>query len=754
MVPPESSGHFVLRRNVDRQEQFAAPGNPDRTKGRDTMRMRYLACPLAAVIALAAAGPSRADLQKAQDDRAIVAGTTTSVLVDVLANDGELGPGLRILKVFKPAHGSVSVENGRVRYTPTRGFTGSDSFRYMAQAEKSQPGQATVNVEVGPGGVAMQLRGQVTDSPIPGAVVTVSVGGFDFKTVADANGNYVLDIAALQGDAFVTLTATGESSSGVPITFYSLVGEIVRLNAASGSDGVLTRDEFNQLNVTNLSTAQYSLLTSANGGTPPDSDQELLPLAQNIDLDKMLELAAIIKLVVDGGVALPAGSTDLLDLISDPAAVADFKADLAPGQLDLAIDAVSEDPNLVPDFRPGAIPASYTLISASAPGTIRVGAGGLGVVLAFNNTGASSGTGNSICDLSCGDFAWSLVGGDIKGTVAAPYTYHYQVPGTGAGCTSVVYDVSDALTGFGLHRLQDGAGVDFVETSFTYQIAYTDPNPGDTCLPPADGPVTQATRYLAFEAGAGELPFATGESFGRMAINFFAPGSLRRGAAIFDFDTHQVAIPEFLPTFTHSVVNGRLQIGLTDATTGQVANYEYRRYQMDGSRGEGMLMIATLPDGTQRSEYNLSSRVQPGYAFDLATMPGNWRSGFDASQFQGNPTIYPGFYVELNNDAGRSGNQHSVEAGGVLSYSGNFSWNVGTGGMVASYWKQPGVPGTLAACPADSTTCFEIRRRTWQPLGREGNRIYVLEDIMIHTAPNQPWVPNPTGQRTNFYILQ
>ena len=181
------------------------------------MRMSFLAYPAAAVIAFSLAGPAaHAELQKAQDDRAVVAGGMQSVLVDVLANDGQLGSGLRVLKAFKPAHGSVALENGRVRYTPTPGFAGSDSFRYMAQAEKSQPGQATVSVEVGPGGVAMRLKGQVVDSPIPGATVKVSIGGIDFNTVADANGNYVLDIASLQGDAFVTLTASGTSSSGVP----------------------------------------------------------------------------------------------------------------------------------------------------------------------------------------------------------------------------------------------------------------------------------------------------------------------------------------------------------------------------------------------------------------------------------------------------------------------------------------------------------------------------------------------------------
>ena len=86
------------------------------------MKLSHLACPVAALLALGLAAPSRADLQKAQDDRAVVAGGMTSVLVDVLKNDGELGSGLRILKAFKPAHGNATIENGRIRYTPVLGF--------------------------------------------------------------------------------------------------------------------------------------------------------------------------------------------------------------------------------------------------------------------------------------------------------------------------------------------------------------------------------------------------------------------------------------------------------------------------------------------------------------------------------------------------------------------------------------------------------------------------------------------------------
>jgi hypothetical protein len=712
------------------------------------MKLSYLACPLAALMALGLAAPSRADLQTAQDDRAIVAGGMNSVLVDVLQNDGELGPGLRILKAFKPAHGSASIENGRIRYTPNPGFQGSDSFKYMAQAEKSQPGQATVSVEVGAGGVSMRLKGQVTDSPVPGAQVTVSIGGYDFKTVADANGNYVLDIASLQGDAFVTLVATGTSTSGEPLRFYSLVGEIVRMNAAAGSDGVLTRDEFNQVNVTNLSTAQYSLLTDANGGTPPSSDEELLPLVQNIDNDKLLELAAIIKLVVDEGVPLPAGSTDLLSLISDPSAVDAFKDTLAPNQLDTAIDAVVQDPNLTPGFRAGAIPASYVYAFASAPGTIRVGiSSDVGAIMFFN----ADGTGRSLCNEGCGSFHWSLENGDLVGTIDTPYTFHFPITNVG-NCPTAGYEADGSAVGFRLHRLQDGAGVDYLEVTSTVNMVYFNPDPIAGCFPPPNGLESSAFHMLAFEEGAGELPFAASESFGRIGLNFVTPGGARWGAAIFDFDTHTVnGIPEAASTFTHSVANGRLFLDLAQASTGQVTHYEYRRYQMDGSRGEGMLMIATLPDGRQMAGYNLSSRVQPGYAFDTASLTGAWRSGFDASQFQGESTIFPGFYIVLNGDL--TGNQRTIDALGNQDDSPHFSWALEGGRMVARYWRQIGLQSsTLSGC-APGTTCVQRRLRNWEPLGRDGNRIYVLEQIIIN-PPNGVWLPTTGGERVNFYVLQ
>ena len=699
--------------------------------------------------------PARSALQKAQDDLAVTR-TGTPVLVDVLANDGALGNDLRILKAFKPAHGSVAVDNGRIRYTPVPGYQGSDSFTYMAQSIGSQPGQATVNVEVGRGGVALRIQGQVVDEAIPFADVKVSVGGFDFIARADAQGRYVLDVASLHGDAFVTITATGTSPSGAAVRFYSAVGEMARLATAAGSDGVLVRDELNQVNVTNLSTAQYTLLTDANGGTPVGSDQQLLPLVQNIDIDRLIHLAAVIKLVVDENVPLPPGVTDALALISDPAALSGFVAALQPGQLEAAVDAVVQDPNLTPGYRAGSVPASYALVPPGAPGTIRVGIIGI-PVLYFDNPGATSGTGRVVDNLRDSDprVNWTLSDGDIVLTYQNPYTFGpFNAVASDQGCAgNGLWSVTATLLRTRIHRLQDGAGVDYVEQTDTSWRHVVDLDPSDACPAPADGEWSETGHELAFEDGAGELPFTAGESLGRIATAYLTAANASVFAAIFDFDTSTIAVPGIDPAFSWSIVNGRLQVQLTNSGTGEVVNYQYRRYQTDGRKGEGLMMIATFGDGAQVSYYTMASRLD-GTTFASASMPGAWRSGFDISQFQADDHVYPGFYVVLNNDVEKTGFQRTVDAGGGYLDSFPFTWGVEGGDMVARSWREP-PRGTVASCiSANLNLCWQVRERRWIPIAKDGNRVYVLESLVTR-AGNA--LANPlllTSQRMNFYELQ
>ncbi len=74
----------------------------------------------------------------------------TAVSIDVLANDSDLdGDVLTIQSVGAPAHGTASIVNGRVTYTPAAGYSGPDSFTYVMRDPSGATASATVRVTVG-----------------------------------------------------------------------------------------------------------------------------------------------------------------------------------------------------------------------------------------------------------------------------------------------------------------------------------------------------------------------------------------------------------------------------------------------------------------------------------------------------------------------------------------------------------------------------------------------------------------------------
>lgn len=716
---------------------------------------------LALVASLVFPAALSAGLQKAKDDLAV---TTPghSVWINVLANDGALGGDLRLLKAFKPEHGSVSIENGGVRYTPDAGFEGSESFRYMAQAAKSQPGDATVNVEVGPGGVALTLRGRVVDDPLPGALVTASVGGFEFEAHADAQGNYTLDIAALRGDAFVTLVATGQTASGVTAKFYSVVGEIARLSALAGTDGILVRDENNQVQVTNLSTAQFALLAEANGGEPVDNDQELLTLIDSISLVRLLELAAVVKLVVDGDEALPPGSSDLLALISDPAAVDSFKAGLDAGTLDAAIAEVEADGEVTNRYRVGAMPTNgYTLVLPSRTGTIQPFAG-VARMMEFPGvrSGITSGEGGDYNLKVDRDnrMHWELEAGtgDIVVTPYVPYVLTDQlVLATGGGaCTDMGWYATDTPVNTRLHRLQQGFGVDYVELTDTIHRHFTGADDPDNCPAPADTDVLDSTLRLGFRLFRGEVPYADTEALGQYALSYYVPAELRWGAAVFDFGSTTGSgagtVPSAGLSFTWVVDAGHLVLHMSDGV-----EYEFWRFQSDGRKGEGVLSIAVLPDSRAAVSYNLAARLDATAAdFGAVSLPGTWHSGYSISQFPHEGHSIFDFFLVLNGDAEHTGYQHSVD-GIIVDDHVRITWgHEGTNFVATGFFDQTQPPGQhqVSSC-VPSPTCWPTRRREWIPLSTDGNRYYMIETVSFPAVPGAPGplIIGDGGQRLNFW---
>jgi alpha-tubulin suppressor-like RCC1 family protein len=80
----------------------------------------------------------------------------TSVLVDVLANDSDPDPdpdnpdpdNLSLGTLGDPAHGTVAAEAGKVRYTPSADFCGSDAFTYTVKDETGLTATGTAEVAV------------------------------------------------------------------------------------------------------------------------------------------------------------------------------------------------------------------------------------------------------------------------------------------------------------------------------------------------------------------------------------------------------------------------------------------------------------------------------------------------------------------------------------------------------------------------------------------------------------------------------
>jgi hypothetical protein len=87
---------------------------------------------------------------KAEDDTAVTA-YNTAVTVDVVGNDTDAdGDALSIESYVQPEHGTVSKVDGKLKYTPEDGFSGTDTFTYTitdGELEDSATVTVTVNEE-------------------------------------------------------------------------------------------------------------------------------------------------------------------------------------------------------------------------------------------------------------------------------------------------------------------------------------------------------------------------------------------------------------------------------------------------------------------------------------------------------------------------------------------------------------------------------------------------------------------------------
>jgi len=350
-----------------------------------------------------------------QDEATSLNGAT--VLIDVLANDTDAdGDTLSIVSTTEIQNGQLEIIDNKVSYTPKASYAGQETFTYqISDGELTSQSTVLVNATT-----ELTLTGKVTDKPIAKATVTIEVGDKTFEAVADEQGNYSLPITVTDSTAIVKMTAKGSETEGEGfIEFISIPGSFGSLIESAGDDNELSSDENFAMNVTNVTTAKFVLMTEANDGKEVTSVEEIQTAEKSISSDALLEVAAVIKLIVDNQeYNLPDTSSSILDFVKAKDEYNSFVETVVAGNaqsnpLKTAIESIIDDKDLVEAVDADALPSLYYTIPDAVPGFLARG----GDTYEFGQDG----TGRYVNDLSATAFTWlKNTDGDIEVTFSEP----------------------------------------------------------------------------------------------------------------------------------------------------------------------------------------------------------------------------------------------------------------------------------------------------------------------------------------------
>ncbi|QWC15844.1 tandem-95 repeat protein [Cellulomonas dongxiuzhuiae] len=201
------------------------------------------------------------------DDGPVTTPTDTSVLVDVLANDSDAnGDPLSVVpgSLTPPvdgdgtAQGTVTVEDGQVRYVPAPGFAGTVTFEYdVTDGTSTTTGTVSVTVaNAAPVAVddaattatdtpiTVDVLANDTDANIPGSsqeltVTTVTADNGATAGIGPDGRVTVTPAAGFRGDVTVTYTIT-DGPDGAGTATGTLVVSVANAAPVAGDDGPVT----------------------------------------------------------------------------------------------------------------------------------------------------------------------------------------------------------------------------------------------------------------------------------------------------------------------------------------------------------------------------------------------------------------------------------------------------------------------------------------------------------------------------------
>ncbi|HET6724641.1 MAG TPA: hypothetical protein VFH85_01375 [Gammaproteobacteria bacterium] len=592
-----------------------------------------------------------------------------------------------------------------VSYTaPDVSETATLAFELTVTDDDGATATDTVDVTVAP---TVTMQGRVVDGPISNATVTVTIGDKTYTATAGADGTYTLNVGAVDPDAFISITATGTGDQS-NVQLISIAGTFDALATAAGDDAILAPSESTAVNVTNLSTAQAALILDANDGDMPTDDAALTDLQKSIDSDAMLELATVIKLVIDKNVPLPDGVDNTLDLVKDDTAVDDViqtAEDTDPGSFDATMDEILSDPALTSAFTPDTVPSMY-FVSSAHP---YVG-GSRGSLWTFNADG--TGRLHGINEAASTNFTWSV---DDNGELVVKLDPNDPIIGGGSCSTaSGLVFCQTTWDSVSFRRLTHTGSVDTLEKST--QVTRTYPNNPELASEQLEG-----SSVMQGLPAAGLEPFTAADVVGTWSTPLALPDPEGSASYVTDLLTFNADGSGIRPgdgaTFQWSIDPDSGVVDIDFATGDTLTVYWIRS---DGELGiDGMVVLTTAA----KDVYTMESLIVRGVDKDFAAT-------LTLADFDG-PQRYmdwPGYDLVIDANAGTGvwtnyDENHVItnQFGPVsVTYNGIYLENT-------TFFDADS--GQVVTSCTGVARCYESQNDKWYPLAKDSSgRIFVLED--------------------------
>ena len=172
------------------------------------------------------------------------------------------------------------------------------------------------DVQIEPITEVFSLNGIITDSPISEADITFNILNSDRKVqvTADIDGRYQTDIILDDDESsLIYIEALGKQNQSN--------AKLVRMIGDLRESKKNNPQEELKYNVTNLTTAEYALAKEVNNGETFSSYENYIEQAEKIDENTLLEVATIIKVIIDEPIktpqtTLPSSVSDTLELVT------------------------------------------------------------------------------------------------------------------------------------------------------------------------------------------------------------------------------------------------------------------------------------------------------------------------------------------------------------------------------------------------------------------------------------------------------